>query len=560
MYRISIIFLLILLVSCANIQPPSGGPEDKEPPQITDYQPTNNSTNYKGPVIIGFDKYMDRSKVIENISIVPDLKFEVDWHGKDLVLNFVEGLKDNTTYSINLGTDYSDNHGNKPTNSFSIVFSSGNNLDSGVIKGKLYSSKPQGKFIFCYSNSIHNFDTLDYSRTKPDYKIQVGSSGDFIIPALKDGIYRIIAVDDILKNSLIDKNDAVGMATEDFIVKDAKSHFASIKDVILIDKTAPEISNIFAKYSDKISIKFTKMMNDTSINLSSFTLSDSLDNIVSNSIKVAKVMEQQNVYEFLLDHQIDNKSLLTIKFDKDRLPTDTAGNYLDITKPFKFMMMGSKDTTSIYLLSKPFADSASGILTNQVYPFYFSSFINKDIAQIDYKLIQSTNNKEIPAEIIKSNGNSIIIKPNEQLLENTGYKLFVNFKNIANISSNKSLDTNIVMNFTTVDKRNTGDISGKFVRARFECESNTYLILSSKNAHYKIKLEEDGSFSAKCIDEGEYNIELFCDMNGNSIYDYGSIKPFNFAEKFYIHNQTIKVKSRWTIDNIMITEKNNDFE
>lgn len=554
---VSVIFLLFFLVSCANIQPPSGGPEDKEPPKISEYIPENNSLNYKGPIKITFDKYMDRNKVIENINIIPEAKFSVDWRAKELELNFTEDLKENTTYSVNLGTEYSDIYGNKPSMSHSIVFSSGETIDSGKIKGNLISDKKQGKYIFCYSSLFHNFDTLDYSKTKPDYKIQIGSSGEFVIPGLKDGVYRIIVVEDVLKNGLIDPNDTYGTATEDIGVLKARSRNIELKDGILFDKIAPEILNITSTYSNLINIRFTEKMNDSLINNSKFTLLDTSNNILAKSINSTKGIYQQNSFDFLLDKEIDEKILLTLKYDNKVIPTDSAGNILDTSKSFKFMMIPKKDTSALIMLYKPFADSSTGISIKKDFPFTFSGFIDKSQVKLEYKLININDKSEVKIDTSESNANIILFKTNEMLAENTKYQLIVKFNNLINTSSKRSIDTNIIVNFTTEDKRNTGDISGKFVSKNFNCKSDSYLILKSKGNQYKVKLEKDGSFKFKELEGDEYEIEVFCDINGNSYYDYGNIKPFEFAEPFYLHNQTLKVKPRWTIDNFVITEINN---
>ncbi len=557
MNRLIIIFLLLLLVSCANIQPPSGGPEDKEPPKITEFMPPNNSINYTGPIRITFDKYMDRSKVLENINIIPEIKFGIDWRAQELELNFSEDLKENTTYSVNLGTEYSDIYGNKPSMSHSIVFSSGVNIDSGEIKGHLISQKKQGKYIFCYSSLFHNFDTLNYSQTKPDYKIQIGSSGEFVIPGLKDGVYRIIAVEDVLRNGLIDKNDPYGTASEDIGVLKSKSKAVEIKDGILIDKQAPEISNITSAYSDRINIRFTEKMNDSSVYASQFILLDTLNNILAKSLGSTKGIYQQNSFDFLIDKKINDKILLSLKFVGNYLPSDSAGNQIDTTKSFKFMMIPSMDSSSLTLLYKPFPDSSNSISINKEFPFTFSGFIDKSKANFEFKLINKKTKEEIAIDTLNSADNIILFKSKNLLTENTDYLLNVKFSNIINVSSGKSMDTSIVINFTSEDKRNTGAISGKFLRNKLKCDSDTYLILKSKKNIHKVKLEKDGSFAIKALEGDEYEVEIFCDLNGNTFYDYGNISPFEFAEPFYLHNQTLKVKPRWTIDNLIITETTN---
>jgi len=248
---------------------------------------------------------------------------------------------------------------------------------------------------------------------------------------------------------------------------------------------------------------------------------------------------------------------LSLKFVGNYLPSDSAANKIDTTKSFKFMMIPSLDSSSLTLLYKPFADSSSGIPINKDFPFTFSGFIDKSKANLEYKLINKKSKEEIAIDTIKSADNIILFKSKNLLTENTDYLLNVKFSNIINVSSGKSMDTSIVINFTSEDKRNTGAISGKFLRNKLNCDSDTYLILKSKKNIHKVKLEKEGSFSIKELEGDEYEVEIFCDLNGNTFYDYGNISPFEFAEPFYLHNQTVKVKPRWTIDNLIITEITN---
>ena len=47
-------------------------------------------------------------------------------------------------------------------------------------------------------------------------------------------------------------------------------------------------------------------------------------------------------------------------------------------------------------------------------------------------------------------------------------------------------------------------------------------------------------------------IEAFIDSNGNETYDYGKVFPFAPSEKFTVYPDTVKVRARWTTENINI--------
>ena len=94
-----------LVVSCANIAAPNGGPPDTTPPTVLETSPKQKALNFSDDhVTIEWSKYMDRAKVIENLSIMPTVKYSYDWSGKDLQIDFEEPLRENTSYSILFGT------------------------------------------------------------------------------------------------------------------------------------------------------------------------------------------------------------------------------------------------------------------------------------------------------------------------------------------------------------------------------------------------------------------------------------------------------------------------
>ncbi len=218
--------LFILLVSCAHIEAPSGGEGDKTPPLVESISIKNAQLNFNDSQIeLEFNKYMNRNSVIENISISPKIKFTPKWSGKTLTISFNEKLARNTTYSLQILGNYKDYYNNSSTESFFRTFSTGNKIDTGKISGKILTNNQKSKiYIFAYDLKNKNKDSINYFTETPDYKTAVGTNRKFTIPALKDGKYRIIAVNDLDKNGLISAHkDSIGIATLDPIVLNSKT-------------------------------------------------------------------------------------------------------------------------------------------------------------------------------------------------------------------------------------------------------------------------------------------------------------------------------------------------
>jgi hypothetical protein len=201
-----LIFVVILLAGCANIVAPSGGEGEKTLPTILAISFKNGVTNFnQNNFTISFSNYMNRNTVTDNIIISPFTKYTYKWSGKEVKIIFQDTLIPNTTYSIQLISGYSDYYSNVATESFYSVFSTGNIVDTGLIRGKIITSEPKGYYIFGYLINQQDTIKIDYTKKTPDYKVIVASDGSFILPALKNGKYRVIAVKDIDKDGLVNQ-------------------------------------------------------------------------------------------------------------------------------------------------------------------------------------------------------------------------------------------------------------------------------------------------------------------------------------------------------------------
>ena len=209
MLRYIILLLAILITGCANIVAPSGGEGIKTIPVVVNCSAKNGEINFiTKNITIKFNSYMNRSVVIENLQIAPTIKYTYKWNAKKLIIAFEEELKSNTTYSISIGGKFADYYGNTAENPFYTCFSTGDIIDSCKISGKIHTANADGYYVFCYLYR----DSIDYINELPDYKMLVGGNGMFVIPALKDGKYIVLAVKDIDKDGKITQGrDTIGI-------------------------------------------------------------------------------------------------------------------------------------------------------------------------------------------------------------------------------------------------------------------------------------------------------------------------------------------------------------
>ncbi|MBQ1485101.1 MAG: Ig-like domain-containing protein, partial [Muribaculaceae bacterium] len=117
-----------LLVACASIGSPEGGPRDYTPPQVVKTSPEPGTVNFKGnKVEIVFDEIVNlkdqQKKVI--ISPAPRTMPLIRTVGKKVTVEFREPLEENTTYVIDFSNAIEDNNESNQLDGYAFAFSTG---------------------------------------------------------------------------------------------------------------------------------------------------------------------------------------------------------------------------------------------------------------------------------------------------------------------------------------------------------------------------------------------------------------------------------------------------
>ena len=203
---------MLSFTRCANVVTPSGGPKDTIPPVVLQSVPENQATNFQDKEIhITFDEYVVLNNPTNNIFISPPLENNPDYKlsGKSLIIEFKEPLKSDATYSINFGEAIKDLHEGNIFKDYSFVFSTGENIDTLTLEGKLLQAvdhKPSADFyvmLYTNDNDTISMDSLPYV-SKPYYATKSDKDGKFKFSGLKDSDYLIFALKDENSNMKYD--------------------------------------------------------------------------------------------------------------------------------------------------------------------------------------------------------------------------------------------------------------------------------------------------------------------------------------------------------------------
>ncbi|MEI7829048.1 MAG: Ig-like domain-containing protein [Prolixibacteraceae bacterium] len=199
----SVLILLVLAYSCANMGMPRGGPKDKTPPSIVKSIPDANQVNFKeNKVRITFNEFVVADELSEKFIVSPPIAKKPLFRtkGKTFIVDLNEKLHPNTTYSLDFKDGIVDNNERNKIKNLRLAFSTGPNLDSLRIVGFVrdaYTLEPaKNCFVLLYKGTS---DTLVY-KTRPDFIGKTNFQGFFAITNLPATSYQMYALSDVDNN------------------------------------------------------------------------------------------------------------------------------------------------------------------------------------------------------------------------------------------------------------------------------------------------------------------------------------------------------------------------
>ena len=198
-----LLLLAMFVVSCARMASPDGGLYDETPPVMVRSHPAIGALNSdEKRIVLEFDEYIKLQNASEKVIISPpqiDMP-EIKTNGKRVIVELVDSLKPNTTYSIDFGDAITDNNEGNPMGQFAFTFSTGDAIDSMEVAGTILNAENlepvKGMQVGLYADLSDTAFT-----TKPLERIsRTDASGHFSIKGIAPGTYRIYGLMDSDQN------------------------------------------------------------------------------------------------------------------------------------------------------------------------------------------------------------------------------------------------------------------------------------------------------------------------------------------------------------------------
>ena len=529
----------LLFVSCAAIMPPPGGPKDETPPELVKVTPADGTTYFEGgKVELLFSEYLDESSFERAITILPLLsqKPEIIFKGNRLFIYFPDSLSLNQTYIISISRDLSDEHKVKLSQGIQVAFSTGPQIDKGLISGLVDYEKDASLNLWKIQNGN---DSLAFYKRIPDYVIDASSEGFYEFKFLSPGQYRIAAVDRLVAGTpIVPDRFVYGLSW---------------------------VSNIELGFQDNIrnvNMKIPKMLGGIKmINAESFqglwgriTFSESIGSLI-NEIQLRIIDEDSsNQAANLFEDPDDNTK---IYFLMDSTVNGSVSLQLDETKKWNSTLiesgsiqlkMGPSIDTTDLIIMQPNAKNRLNPEEKNVKPLkiIFSNLVEQD--KDKYSIILLKDSVNIPFSVEWDSPIALNLLPHENWEPQTNYELQLLSKDFPPVFGRALKDSLTSINFKTSDYQGFGNL---IINTILEEEENIVAKLEKMEKPYytfRSVVNLDGETVLDKIPEGNYSLTFFQDSDNNMQYSYGTIDPYKSSEWFYNFQDTVKIRSNWDIE------------
>ena len=533
----------MLIGACANIVTPSGGPVDKTPPKVLKTIPENNSKNFTGKNIrIQLDKFIKLTDVGNQLLITPFMKDlpEVKIRRKSVLVEFKDTLKPNTTYAISFGKSISDNTENNVLNNYRFVFSTGNSIDSLVLKGTVinsFSQKPENDAVVMLYKS--NYDSVPYKEL-PNYIAKTDENGLFNFSNIKNDSFKIFVLNGGSGDFLYRPGEKIAFldtlvipqAIDTVKADSLKNNFAYKLFLFEEEPSQQKMLKASATKYGKLMIVFRKPVE----NLSIIPLTQ---NIPVNWNLMEENKTKDTVTLWLKNPDMDT---LTIQISDNHIVLDTA--------KLTLIKKGTGKSKSRKIDDAKRVGLRVNINNNSTFDYYKTMLIssNTPLTEVSFNKIIFTEHKDtIKPKFEFSDSIQRIIRVDYKWKEETNYSLFIppgTFKDMFG-----ALNDTLKINFKTSVSKNYGNIKLKLKTATIGYNLIVQLVTDDGGIMVQEKiLSSIETINFLNVNPGNYKIRIIYDANNNKKWDTGNYLKKQQPEKVIYYPAQLSLKANWDLD------------
>lgn len=546
---------MIFSHSCANTTtPPSGGPKDTIPPVIVEVVPAMGATNVptkKTKLYLKFNEYV-QVKDAKSLFLSPPLE-KAPKHrlkGKGVEITFEGDLDSNKTYTLDVTNALADNNEGNMFPGFTLVFSTGDKIDSMVVTGLVQDCNTlepmKGATVLLYKD--HADSALFLKR--PDAAVKTDQWGFFCLRNIQDTIYRMYAIIDENNNNKYDP-DAEKVAFVDTLIRPVMVVSDSLPELLKYDmedtlhclarKTEYEL-NIFREKPSQQMVVNKERVGDRTAYITFMAPYAQIDSIWIKGVPADRLITQFNIVQDSLEIWVNDPApqpdtfYLNVKY----LKTDTLGMLNPAVDEFKLLNPNRKtfgksskkdlkheDTIAVIdVVANPETVEQYGFTMEFRYPVVETAFDSLKFTYVNPKQQEFSGKFTVQQDSL--NLRKYTIMPTEKLQSGYEYKLKVPHRMFKDINGFYNDSTEVKVTLPNDDKLSTlfinmSDVNNKYIVDLLNEKRNQVL--------RSYIIDSDQTLIFPYLKAGKYSIRITEDLNRNGIVDTGILLEHKQPEK-----------------------------
>lgn len=523
-------FLIISLIalSCAQIVAPTGGQNDKTPPELVSSFPENKTRNFKDREFkLTFNELVDASSINSELFIVPDpgSPYETKVKNNTVTLKFDKPLAENTTYTLNFRNGIKDLTEKNPARNLKLVISTGDQLDSLQLSGTvndLFTKEPK----LDVTVGLYPADTLPFAKKKPLYFVKTDSSGKFMLENLKNNKYFLLAFTDKNNNLRFDQKEEYLGFLPDSLDLQSNVQLPDL-EVYPSDRSRNRIKRAISR-EDEFTIQLDKRALKADV---------SYENLADTTTYLSHHLAGNNLLFYKLKKSVPDTVNAVILLQDSLLVTDTLRQKIY----FKEERSRKKKTETLPINSN--IRNGQELTTDITYKLFFDKpVIRMDTGKIRF-LTDTLEKEKVNIQVIDNQHINIKIKTRAQ--KETELTI------PPNIFENFQGDTNavLVLKNPILQTDQTGLLEGETP----DTEMPKIAILQDEQRTKELARQRfTKKFLFENIIPGTYSITVIYDKNDNGIWDPGDLEKLTLPEKIVTTKEPLRVRANYEFRTLKI--------
>ena len=512
--------LVALLLGCAKVGPPTGGPVDKEPPRILSHYPESDALEVarNTEVEIVFSEPMNREQTEAALFTSPVGPLQLSWHGPRL--RIAMSLAEERTYVLTVGTGARDLRGNALTKSFTLAFATGSQLDQGLVRGRVYQDHQPvvGAHVWAYDLGTFSGEIgLD----EPSYQTQSGADGGYEFVRLAPGPYRVLAFRDANRNALPDADEWLALPSSSVEVGEEA---VQAGDLALVRRQmpAPVLKRVQAIHAERLMLLFAEAVDLQELELE-------VAGLAVESLYAAPGAEEK-IYVETAAQEPDRRYAVQLAF---------AGAPVQWDAPVRGSARSDRKPPSFVGLTR------DRLAPRDALDLLFSEAMQP--AALAGVWTASDSTQSLAGDWLWPAPNRARFEPAELLAPGV-YRLAGSATQLVDRAGNGLADSLLTLSFTVGAE--TAAIRGQVQAGE---EGRVQIAAINEDARtYAEWAGEEGRFDLDGLLAGTYSLWTFVDRDGDGEYSSGSLSPFRYSEPYGRYGEPIDLDVGQIVEEVNI--------